>query len=104
MIKPMNFVQLAALCGVLGGSATAALAYTGQELAPGAKVSLEEARTIALRTVPGQITAEELEKERGGSGLRYSFDIKAKDAIHEVGIDAKTGAVLESSIEGAHSD
>lgn len=104
MIKPMHFARLVAFCGVLGGSATAAFAYTGQEFAHDAQVSIEEARTIALRSVPGQITAEELEKESGGSGLRYSFDIKDKGAIHEVGIDAKTGAVLENSIDGPNSD
>ncbi|OYV58158.1 MAG: peptidase M4, partial [Acidiphilium sp. 21-62-4] len=37
-------------------------------------------------------------------GLRYSFDIKAAGATHEVGVDAKTGAVLENSIDGAHPD
>jgi uncharacterized membrane protein YkoI len=104
MFKSMQFARLVALCGVLGGSATAAFAYTGQELAADAQLSLDEARRIALQSVPGQIVAEELEKERGGSGLRYSFDIKSKGATHEVGIDAKTGAVLENSIEGANPD
>jgi uncharacterized membrane protein YkoI len=45
-----------------------------------------------------------LEKERGGSGLRYSFDIKNGKITHEVGVDAKTGKVLENSVEGAHHD
>ena len=51
-------------------------AYTGQELAGKAKITIEQARAIALKAHPGQITDEELERERGGSGLRYSFDIK----------------------------
>lgn len=67
-------------------------------------MTLKEARVTALKVVPGQITAEELEKESGGSGLRYSFDIKLQGATHEVGVDAKTGAVLENSIEGANPD
>lgn len=105
MMKPMRLAQLAALCAILGGSATAAFAYTGQELAPEAQVSIDAARSIALKSVPdGQITDEELEKEGGGSGLRYSFDIKSKGATHEVGIDAKTGAVLKNSVEGPHPD
>lgn len=46
----------------------------------------------------------ELEKERGGSGLRYSFDVKDGKTTHEVGVDAKTGKVLEDSVEGPNSD
>jgi len=44
-----------------------------------------------------------MEKGAGGGGLRYSFDIKAGAATHEVGVEAVTGAVLENSIEGAES-
>ena len=79
-----------------------AFAYTGSEFAKDAKISLEQARSIALKTAPGQITDEELERERGGSGLRYSFDIKIGKSVHEVGVDAETGAVLENAVEGAH--
>jgi hypothetical protein len=46
----------------------------------------------------------ELEKEKGGSGLRYSFDIKSGKITYEVGIDARSGEVLENSKEGAHPD
>jgi len=81
-----------------------AVAYTGEELARLAKVSIAEARAIALKAHPGQITDEELEKEKGGSGLRYSFDIKNGTDTQEVGVDAETGAVLENSKEGAHPD
>lgn len=60
---------------------------------------MAEARAIALKSFPGSITSEELEKEWGGSGLRYSFDIKNGARLHEVGVDAKTGRVLENSVE-----
>jgi len=64
------------------------------------KIDIATARTIALHTVPGKIVKEELEKERGGSGLRYSFDIRvAKGVVHEVGVDARDGKVLENSID-----
>jgi hypothetical protein len=43
-----------------------AFAYTGQELASGVKVSIEQARAAALNAVPGTITDQELEKEGGG--------------------------------------
>lgn len=81
-----------------------AMAYTGQELATHAKVSIAEARATALKTHPGKITDEELEKEKGGSGLRYSFDIKRGNATQEVGIDAQTGEVLKNAKEGPHPD
>ncbi len=79
-------------------------AYTGEELAKGAKVTLPQARAIALKAFPGKITDEELEKEKGGGGLRYSFDIKNGGVTHEVGVDAKTGKLLENSLESAHAD
>jgi uncharacterized membrane protein YkoI len=79
-------------------------AYTGQELAANVKITLEQARSIALKAHPGTITDEELEKEKGGSGLRYSFDIKSGKITYEVGVDAQTGKVLEDSKEGRHPD
>jgi hypothetical protein len=81
-----------------------AFAYTGEKLAKNAKVSIAEARAIAMKAHPGKITDEELEKEKGGSGLRYSFDIKTATGIQEVGVDAKTGAVLENAKEGKNPD
>ncbi len=79
-------------------------AYTGQDLAKHAKVSIAQARDIALKAHPGKITDEELEKEKGGSGLRYSFDIKRGAVTQEVGVDASTGKVLENKKEGPHPD
>jgi hypothetical protein len=46
------------------------IAYTGEKLAKGAKVSIDQARAIALKTKPGTISDQELEREKGGSGLR----------------------------------
>ena len=80
------------------------IAYTGQKLAKEAKISMSQARSIALKAHPGKITDEELERERGGSGLRYSFDIKSGGITQEVGVDAKTGKVLENAKEGPHPD
>ena len=83
---------------------TPAMAYTGQELSKKAKVSITEARAIALKAHPGKITDEELEKEKGGTGLRYSFDIKRGAVTQEVGVDAQTGKILENKKEGPHPD
>jgi uncharacterized membrane protein YkoI len=81
-----------------------ALAYTGENLAKDAKVSIAEARAIALKAHPGKITDEELEREPGGTGLRYSFDIKSGSFTQEVGVDARTGRVLENAKEGKNPD
>jgi uncharacterized membrane protein YkoI len=83
---------------------TKAVPFTGEKFAKEAKITLDEARAIALKTYDGEIVAQELEKERGGSGLRYSFDIKKGKVTHEVGVDAKTGKLLENSVEGPHHD
>ncbi|MBT9470841.1 MAG: PepSY domain-containing protein [Phenylobacterium sp.] len=77
------------------GSAT----YAGHELAAGAKLSLAQARAIALKARPGKIVDQELEKESGGSGLRYAFDVKSHATTFEVGVDAMTGKVLENARE-----
>lgn len=81
-----------------------AFALTGQQYLSQATVPPAQARKLALKTYPGKIISEELEEEAGGSGLRYSFVIHHKKAKHEVGIDAKTGKVLENSVEGEHPD
>lgn len=97
---------LIALVGatLLSFGAGAAFAYTGATLAKDAKVTMEQARMQALREAPGTIKSAELEKERGGSGLRYSFDIQTPHGLREVGIDAVTGKVLENSRESAQAE
>lgn len=96
---------------IVAGVAGAALAvpaspkpFKGEELATSAKVSLAAATATALKARPGKITDQELEKERGGTGLRYSFDINAGGKPYEVGVDARTGKILENKAEGAHPD
>ncbi len=96
------FLGLSAAALTLGMAA--AQAYTGQELAGQAKIGIAQARAIALKAHPGTITDEELEREKGGSGLRYSFDIKRGSITQEVGVDARTGKVLENRKEGPHPD
>lgn len=81
-----------------------AVAYIGQELEKHARVSIAEARTIALKAHAGKITDEELEREQGGTGLRYSFDIENGSVTQEVGVDARTGSVLENAKEGKTPD
>jgi len=82
----------------------AAQAKPEPTLAHAARVTVEQARVIALKAFPGKIIKEELEKEIGGSGLRYSFDIRNGKMIHEVGVDANTGKVLENSDDSNAKD
>lgn len=95
----VGFVGLAAL-----GAAMPTMAHPGENLAKFAKISIAQARHIALAAHHGTIVDQELEKEPGGSGLRYSFDVRAANVTQEVGVDAMTGDVLENKPEGAHPD
>ena len=101
----MSFPLLSAAAVGLLAAAVPAMAYTGLGLARHAKISIDQARAIALKANPGVIKDEELEHEKGGSGLRYSFVIRQHShedgtVMDEVGVDARTGKVLENKIEG----
>ncbi len=98
----MRKLLLLACSIALAVPAFATTAATHEKLAAQAHVKMAAARAIALKTQPGTIVKEELEKEQGGSGLRYSFDIKAAGVVHEIGVDAKDGKVLENSIDNGN--
>jgi len=100
----MSAVLAALATASLMFSTVAVQAYSGQELASKARIGIAQARAIALKAHPGKITDEELEREPGGSGLRYSFDIKRGSITQEVGVDAQTGKVLENKKEGPNPD
>ncbi len=102
--KTIAAIGLVAMLAIATSGAHGANKFDGARYLKDARVSLESARAIALKASPGKIVAEELEKEGGGSGLRYSFDIKSGSSTHEVGVDAKDGRVLENSVEGPHAD
>jgi uncharacterized membrane protein YkoI len=99
-------IVLAAAVLLVGTAATAAPTkhFAGAELLPQAKITLAQARQTAVQAHHGVITDQELEKEGGGTGLRYSFDIKNKGKTFEVGVDARTGKVLENKAEGPNPD
>ena len=66
------------------------------------KISMEKARSIALKKVPhGTIQSAELERESGK--LIYSFDVKQKNVsgITEVNVDAMNGKVIAVQHESA---
>lgn len=103
MRRPTAVLAAAALVA-FGVVAATAAPFKGAELAPQAKITMAAARATALHARPGKITDQELETEAGGSGLRYSFDITGGGKKYEVGVDAKSGAVLENKAEGANPD
>jgi uncharacterized membrane protein YkoI len=86
---------LAAIVPAFVGAAT-----LDRKLVARARVTPQQAQTIALKARPGKIVDAEIEREGGGSGLRYSFDVAYGGATYEVGVDANTGVVLENAREG----
>jgi uncharacterized membrane protein YkoI len=99
-----NFLARVACAAVVGLAigAIPLLASAKSGVVHKAKVTLGQARKIALKAYPGKIMKEELEHEGGGSGLRYSFDMRRGKHWREIGVDAMTGRVLENSREGAN--
>lgn len=68
-----------------------------------AKITMEEARAIALKRVPGTVVEEELEKEKGR--LQYAFDIRdSSGKVWDVEIDAITGEVLYAGEDDEETD
>ena len=87
--------KVALAFGVAGFAATASLAAAP---APKAKLTLGQARAIALRAAPGRVMSAEYEKE--GGGWRYSFDIQQRGHVQEIGVDGMTGRIVENKSEG----
>ena len=69
MTRPFAPTCLVLLCSLAVSAPVAARAYTGQELAPQAKVTLMQARTIALKAAPGTITDQELNVSPAAAGF-----------------------------------
>lgn len=93
-MKPM-FAAVALMSAVALSPAVAHAKTTSQaELQKEAKISMEKARSIALKEVShGKVASQELERERGK--LIYSFDIKTnKPGVTEVNVDAMNGKVV----------
>lgn len=66
--------------------------------APRARLTITQARTIALRAAPGRVISSEYENE--GGGWRYSFDIQQHNNVQEIGIDGQSGKIVENKSEG----
>lgn len=66
--------------------------------APTPRISKARAEAMALKLAPGKIISSEYEYE--GKGWRYSFDIQQPGHVQEIGIDGRTGKVVENKSEG----
>ena len=87
-MKKLILVVSIALLGSIATAAQSKQKYIG----------MKRAKEIASKQVAGKIKESEREKEHGK--MIYSFDILGTDGqIHEVTIDAYTGAVLTTEIE-----
>lgn len=68
----------------------------------GERITMKEAKAIALKAYPGTIVEASL--ERGKKGPRYAFDIRAHHKTRELAVDARTGKLLQNSPETAEDD
>jgi len=65
---------------------------------PTPKISMAQARAMALKLALGKIISSEYEKE--GGIWRYSFDIQQRGNVQEIGIDGRSGKIVENKSEG----
>lgn len=91
MLKSLRILTIVAALGA-GGSAIAAAK------APAPRIPMAAAKAMALKLAPGKIVSSEYEKE--GGIWRYSFDIQQRGNVQEIGIDGRTGKVVENKSEG----
>ena len=97
----LAFIAVTASATAAGAqSATHPRGETQAELQKEARMTMAEARALALRTVPGATIADG-EIEREGGKLIYSFDMKVagKTGIDEVNIDAMTSKLVSHQHE-----
>ncbi len=99
-----SLIGVIALAGTVVLIQPAAAAESQAALQKEAKISMKDARSIALKKVPhGKIASEELEREHGK--LIYSFDVRTtKPGVTEVNIDAMNGKVVDVHHESPASE
>ena len=91
-----RIIKVAAVITALGVGGGAIAASPAKPPAP--RVSMVQARAMALKLAPGKIISSEYENE--GGIWRYSFDIQQRGNVQEIGIDGRTGRVVENKSEG----
>ena len=104
-MKAVSVLVLSIALGALAAAPASAESNSKGKSATHAKITMKEARALALAKVPkGKVEAEELEREHGR--LLYSFDIRVpgKSGIQEVQIDAMNGKVLSVEHENPKAE
>lgn len=93
-MRTLAFIAAAAAITTIAPAAT-------RPASPPAKLTQAQAQVIALNRAPGRVIDAEYESEDGG--WRYSFDIRQRGRhdIHEIGVDANSGRIVEDSFERA---
>lgn len=78
---------------------------TQADLQKEAKITMDSAKTVAMKAVPGA-TIHSGEIEREGGHLIYSFDTRmtGRSGVEEVNVDAMTGRVLNKHHESAAAE
>ena len=76
-----------------------AVGMTAAAAPSGAKITMAQARKVALQRAHGKVESEELEREHGK--LIYSFDIRVPNetGITEIAVDAIKGTIVNVSHE-----
>jgi len=92
MRKSMYLLTAVAALGLATGATAATKAKAPAKPKPA--VSMSQARAIAHKAAPGRII-----KTASADG-RYVFDVKQKNNVQEVAVDASTGKVVENKSEG----
>jgi len=84
----------------IAAAAMATSTFAATTTATKPKITMQQARAIALKKAPGTIKSAELENEHGK--LIYSFDIATSPkAITEVNVDALNGKIVAVQHENA---
>jgi uncharacterized membrane protein YkoI len=95
----MKKIAAFTLVAVLGTAPAIFAAESQAALQKEAKITMSAARATALKSAPGKVKSEEIERENGK--LIYSFDITTKKGVTEVNVDAITGKVIDKHHESA---
>ncbi len=100
-----KIIAMLSIASLAACSSNKAVKEPAAKEAYAAKLSMDEARAIALKEVPGTVVEEELEKEKGI--WIYTFEIRSsaeEGVVKEVNIDADNGKVVSIEIENEDED
>lgn len=95
LAAPLALVAQQPVARPIAAGATEKVEASQATLLKEAKISEADARTAALKEVPGGVVkAHELEREDGKLIWSYDINVAGKNGIEEVAIDAITGAMI----------